>query len=206
MQLSRKEAEAIVGGRLSAPSKMPGPGFGLPATACVTGSWLHKVPNSVCSKCYALRGRYVFSNVVNAQAKRLAALSDPRWIEAMTELIALSKTDYFRWHDAGDLQSVEHLENIAAVARALPKVKFWLPTREKKFVRAFIANGDTIPPNLTVRVSGTMIDGAPPNGFANTSTVVRQGYNCPAPKQDNQCKACRRCWDKRVKNVSYKYH
>jgi len=29
---------------------------------------------------------------------------------------------------------------------------------------------------------------------------------CPAPQQDNECKDCRACWDKKVKNVAYLAH
>ena len=52
----KKEAEKIVGG-LSKPSKMPGPAYNLPASACITGQKLAKVPGSVCAGCYALADR-----------------------------------------------------------------------------------------------------------------------------------------------------
>ena len=38
----KKEAKQITGG-LSAPSKMPGPAYNLPASACLTGQKLAKV-------------------------------------------------------------------------------------------------------------------------------------------------------------------
>lgn len=201
-----KDAEKIIGGALSKPSKMPGPGFGIPAVACKTGSWLHKVPGSVCSDCYALKGRYVFKNVQDAQHKRLAALRHPQWVDAMVTLISKTKTQWFRWHDSGDIQDIEHLENIVAVARRMPKVKFWLPTREKGIVRAFWVQHGGFPKNLIVRVSAAMIDGPPPAGFKLTSQVVTQGATCPAPKQGNVCGSCRNCWNPRVRNVSYAYH
>ena len=39
----KKEAKEITGG-LSAPSKMPGPAYNLPATECITGAKLVKIP------------------------------------------------------------------------------------------------------------------------------------------------------------------
>lgn len=188
---------------LSYPSKMPCPAFNLPARACITGAQLHEVEGSVCAGCYALKGRYNFGNVQRAMDWRLTLITQPNWVELMVAEIAATGTEYFRWHDSGDLQSVEHLERIAEIARRLPKVKFWLPTREKAIVLRW---GKQAPPNLTIRVSAAMVDGAPPKGFHNTSTVVTSGANCPATTVRHTCDDCRRCWDRRVRNVAYKEH
>ena len=51
-----------------------------------------------------------------------------------------------------------------------------------------------------------MIDQAAPASWANTSTVVTSGATCPAPQQDGQCKDCRNCWNKEIKNISYGQH
>lgn len=203
MALTKKEAWAIVGG-LGNPSKMPGKSYGISALKCKVGSALRKVPGSVCSGCYALKGQYRFSEVVNAHAKRLASISDPRWVEAMTVLCRTQK--WFRWHDSGDLQSPSHLEKICEIAERCPQTRLWLPTREKVFVYTVLKRRSSFPKNLTVRVSGAMIDGPPPVGFPNTSSVVSFNATCPAPMQGNQCGDCRRCWDRRVKNVSYTFH
>lgn len=85
--MTRTEATRITGG-LSTPSKMPCRAYGLPAGAqCPTGSKLMLHPGSVCSRCYAQKGKYRFNNVVEAQNRRLASLRHPKWIEAMTKLI-----------------------------------------------------------------------------------------------------------------------
>ena len=110
----KKEARLITGG-LSAPSKMPGPAFNLPASQCQTGAKLRKIKNTPCYGCYALKGRYRFKNVQAALNRRLAKLHDPRWIEAMVALV--DKQPWFRWHDSGDVQSVQHLKNIFEVCK-----------------------------------------------------------------------------------------
>ena len=199
------EARDIVGG-LSKPSKMPGLAYGLPAKECKTGSVLAKIPNSVCANCYALKGRYRFDNVQNAQYRRLATLTDPRWVAAMAFLIQHEEVEYFRWHDSGDIQDLDHLQAIVEVARLCPDTKFWLPTRERSMVHDFMRLYGAFPPNLIVRVSGAMIDGVPPIGFQNTSTVVTSGETCPSRQQNNSCGACRACWDPGVMNVSYHKH
>ena len=82
----KKEARKITGG-LSKPSKMPGPAYNLPACESNTGAKLVKVPGSVCAGCYAMTGRYRFPNVKAALERRLEALTDPRWVQAMVVLI-----------------------------------------------------------------------------------------------------------------------
>ena len=80
---------------------MPGWSYGLPAKECKTGSKLRKVPGSTCYDCYALKGCYVFKVVQDAQYRRLRAIRDPRWVQAMVHLINSKKADVFRWHDSG---------------------------------------------------------------------------------------------------------
>ena len=198
----KKEAEKIVGG-LSKPSKLPGPAYNLPASACITGQKLAKVPGSVCAGCYALKGRYRFNNVQAALQRRLQAIESPEWVEAMIILIKPQK--YFRWHDSGDIQSLKHLENIFKVCRATPGTNHWLPTREAQFLKRLKVN--QVPRNLIIRMSSHMIDQAPVNFWPWTSTVTSgEGRSCPAPEQGNECKDCRACWDRTVPNVCYGKH
>ena len=199
----KKEAKEITGG-LSAPSKMPGPAYNLPAIACITGATLVKIPGSVCAGCYALKGRYNFSNVRRALAKRLKSLMDPQWVEAMTVLVKGKK--HFRWHDSGDIQSVEHLKKIFEVCEATPETSHWLPTQERKFLPL---SGSTIPKNLIIRLSNAKNDTVPGQAWTHWSTVVskpRAGHVCPAPDQGNNCGSCRACWNKDVKEVQYRIH
>jgi len=54
--LTVPEAEAIIGGPLGHPSKMPCPAWGISARACRRGSRLAEKPGTVCAACYARRG------------------------------------------------------------------------------------------------------------------------------------------------------
>jgi len=209
------KAAREIAGTIGYPSKMPGTSYGIPAQACITGSKLATVAGSTCSKCYALRGNYIFRDVKKAQATRLAGIENLLWVEAMVRLLnaAHAKGDlppFHRWHDSGDLQSREHLAKICAVARATPGLRHWLPTREAKLVRDFVRDGGSIPENLTIRLSATMIDGSAPTAWPTTSTVhdssAGLGWRCPAAAQGNKCADCRVCWDAGVANVSYHVH
>ena len=206
-----KQAEAICH-TLSNPSKMPCHGYSTPASRCITGSKLRKVTNSICSVCYALKGRYVFPKVLDAMEKRFKSLFDSAWVDAITFLIQKKeKSGYFRWHDSGDLQGTWHLAKIISVANRLPMIKFWLPTREISVVSDWVNEGGKIPENLTIRLSTFMLDGQPPLAAANRLGLCVSGasatdYNCPASNQDGKCGDCRNCWNKDVFQVNYKKH
>ena len=199
--MKTSEAWSLVGG-LSKPSKMPGWSIGIPAKECKTGSKLRQVKGSTCYNCYALKGCYVFKVVQDAQYKRLEAIKSPLWVAAMTILINSKKSKWFRWHDSGDVQDLNHLNKIYDVCRLTPGIKHWMPTRE-----AWIMDHvPRAPDNLIIRFSVPMIDQEPAGSWPNTSTVVTAGATCPSSKQGNQCLDCRNCWNKKIKNVSYGKH
>lgn len=214
------EANRITGG-LSNPSKMPGKAFGLPAAgeACPIGAKLALIPGTVCHGCYATKGMYGFGIVKRAQNRRFqavtAALIDPEkrseWLAAMITLVG--KQEWFRWHDSGDVFSLEYLSLIVEVVRATPQTEHWLPTRELVTVRHWLRDNGAFPANLTVRLSlpridATLSDAAKLGAFYGlpTSTVTTGAPSCPAPKQGNACQDCRACWDSTVANVSYHKH
>jgi len=206
-----KEIEAQIGS-LSAPSKMPCFSFSIPAKRCITGMKLREVANSICSKCYALKGRYVFPNVQNALEQRFAGLSNPNWVSMMVAMISKrEKSGFFRWHDSGDLQSVAHFAAIVEIAKQLPSIQFWLPTREYSIVSEYMAS-NAIPANLTIRLSALMFNAPAPSAIANRLGLTTSGassgedFTCPSSKQGGKCLDCRACWNKSVSNVNYKKH
>ena len=219
--MDKKQAEKIAG-TLSSPSKMPCHGYSIPATRCITGAKLHEIEGSTCAGCYALKGNYRFSNVKSALEKRFRSLKNPKWVDALTTLILATNNPFFRWHDSGDIQSIEHLKRIVEVCKRTPQVKHWLPTREYKLVMDYLKSGETIPANLTIRFSAHMVDRAAPTGYGLPTSTVHTSdpsnplqvlnsiptktHYCPAPKQSNTCGQCRACWDSTVSNVSYHIH
>jgi hypothetical protein len=210
--MTPKLAKQITGG-LSKPSKMPGFAYSIPAQACGVGSRLRPVAGSICSKCYALKGRYVFSNVKNALYRRLSSLVHAEWVQAMAFQINQAAVHVFRWHDSGDIQNLEHLERIVEVCRLTPDVRHWLPTREYAIVTAYKEKHGAFPDNLNVRLSAYMVDGPLPEGAAARLGVTMSGVtsdpskvSCPAYKQGGVCGSCRACWDKNQAVVFYPKH
>ena len=218
--MTKREAWAIVGG-LGRPSKMPGWSYGLPVAACRRGRQLAaREPKSPCAHCYADDGFYKAnaSTVLAAQRRRLVSLSDPRWVDAMSLLLA--DQQWFRWHDSGDLQSVLHLTKIVDVAWKTTRTNHWLPTHEPDIVATYL-RADYFPSNLCVRISSDVV-GCPARpvfalsgelptstvhlGHGNRHRVGGVGIECKAYTRGNACGKCRACWDSRVDNVSYPAH
>lgn len=213
--------KAIGGDISTSNSKMPGASFGLSVTGCSVGGALRDVEGSVCQKCYAARLEAMRPSVRQGWTARLEAVracsGNPEatraWVDAMVQRIATKCAKagpFFRWHDSGDLQGLEHLKMIVDVAIRLPAISFWLPTKEKAVVRAYLRNYK-LPSNLVVRVSAAMVDGKPVNvPGALTSTVTKAGpavgHECPARHQGNACGDCRACWNPEVPNVAYPLH
>jgi|TARA_B100001093_G_C26476600_1_gene862957 hypothetical protein len=199
-----KEAAAITGS-MTRTSKMPGLSYSLPAWECKTGAKLRKIKNSVCAGCYALKGNYTrYPAIKAAQYVRLKAITDPRWVDSMVAQIKRQK--FFRWHDAGDIQSMDHLNKIFEVCKLTPETRHWMPTREAQFLNQI--KPEAVPKNLIIRMSSHMIDQKPVTFWPWTSTVTskKEGASCPAPKQGGKCGSCRSCWDRNTPNVEYGKH
>ena len=193
------EAKKITGS-LTRTSKMPGLSYSLPAWECKTGSKLRKIKGSVCASCYALKGNYTrYKAIKAAQYVRLDSLKNSLWVAAMVAQINRQK--YFRWHDAGDIQDLDHLNKIFEVCELTPQTNHWMPTREA-WVKDHLVRA---PKNLVIRFSPPMI-GQENTTWPNSSMVVEKDATCPAPSQGNSCGDCRACWDPKVKVVSYGKH
>ena len=197
-----KEARKITDS-LTRTSKMPGLSYSLPAWACQTGSKLRKVKTSPCYGCYALKGNYTrYPAIKIAQYRRLAAIKMEGWTRAMA--VQILKQKYFRWHDAGDVQSHEHMAKIIEVCKLTPNTTHWLPTHARQYLPA----PEDVPDNLIIRLSRSKVDGPAGNAWSHDSGVTtKEGERtCPAPDQGGACKDCRACWNKDIKSVIYGKH
>ena len=201
--MNTKEASKIVG-KLSKTSKMPCYSYNLPATKCITGSKMAKIKGTTCYDCYALKGMYNFPVVKEAMMRRYEAINHPEWVFAMSVLINSKKSKYFRWHDSGDIQSIEHLQKIFEVCKSTPNTIHWLPTREAQILKQ--VDKKAVPNNLVIRLSAIKVDGNAPKSWDLTCTVSTKKYTCMANKQGGKCLDCRACWNKKIKNKIYPLH
>jgi hypothetical protein len=197
----------------------PGISWGIPSSYCRTGRKLAEDERSVCANCSVHGvGHYAYPGTKAANERRYKALMESPtfsadFLEVLTALHA-NGLEYFRLHDTGDFQSVEHVDMVTGWARSLPGLNIWVPTKEARLVatRARIAS---YPDNLTMRLSAPLTDGAPLELGLPTSTVHKYkapfGYACPAENQEGRCNGaavggidCRACWEPdEYPNISY---
>jgi len=211
--MRKAEANAVCG-TLTQTSKMPCKSYSLPTEACQTGYKMAQIKGSICSSCYADKGFYsMYAKTIKpAQFARLDSLTNPHWVDGMVALIG--SDSFFRWHDSGDLQGVDHLEKIARVAQLTPQTRHWLPTREYGMVKQYIAKHGALPDNLIVRLSAMYPDqpvkvplslqGVANVAVSNVHTGQPMGTACNAPNQNGACNDCRLCWS--TDTVSYALH
>ena len=240
-----KEAQSV-SGSLSKTSKMPCRSYGITAKACQVGEAMKTMntklnitcPHDVevlllegkliptCILCYCDdRGNYRYPSVKSALNKRLESITDPLWIEALVYMINNEQKkgkEYFRWHDSGDIQSLEHIEQIVVACICTPLVAHWLPTLEAgSHIAQFVKKYGSIDKidNLCVRASTPFINARPmPNGNTGVraSVVVADDRTlrqemvefmdnniCPAKLGDGTCGTCRKCWDKDILVIGY---
>ena len=192
--------KAATGG-LTATGKMPWYSYSLPAQECQVGGRLRQIEGSVCRKCYAFKGNYVWPSVRAAQYRRLEALrADPTgWADAMTRTLKRLARKFVptdsdpwpahRWHDAGDLQGAWHLDAICRVAwgtlrvrvadQSRKAIRHWLPTREYGIIEEWMGAAGQLPPNLNIRLSAHMVDGPLPQTLARKYGLTVSGVATP---------------------------
>ena len=196
---------------------MPCYSYSIPAVNCISGSKLAAIKGSVCSNCYARKGRYLFGNVKKALASRLKSITSENWVDNMVFLIKNSGYQFFRWHDSGDLQGAWHLDKIVDIARKCPSVKFWMPTKELTMISQWKKNNGEFPKNLCVRISAPMKESQVSNKIGPSSMVIKDINSpklqnmrpvtvCPAASTHGKCGECRACWDREVDCIAYPEH
>lgn len=201
-----KKAAVEVGGRLSFPSKMDCPAWGIPARRCRLGAVLAKQEGTICHECYAKKGTFRFPAVNDLLEENYRKLWNPEWAVGIAAQIRWEADVRFRWFFSGDLQGRNHLLNIIQICQATRHILHWLPTREIEVAKSC---EDLIPPNLRIRRSANKVDGPPPKGWKYTSTVVTdpEQATCPSSLEGGSCgtHGCTLCWTE-PGNVAYLQH
>ena len=219
-----KEATEITGGGLNQVEKMPEKTYNLPPEECGIGMILADIEGTACSECYALKNLFkLFKKTISpAQYARFESLTNEEWAPAMAYLINRYCEHHFRWHSAGEIQDIIHLQKICHVAELTPQIEHWLPSREYKIILDHENIYGPPPPNLIIRRSGHMIDGGRPFPLSKRipmSAIHRHkqpdpaAYICPAKNQGGHCDGrsrgginCRECWNPNQLLISYPYH
>lgn len=217
---------------LSFPSKMPGAAWGTsagrdcPAMRLSINAAASAGLPAICGTCYAQKGRYGFGAVKAANTSRgdweraaTRDTADPAESAFADEMIAeigtwaereirAGRVPYFRIYSSGDFQSVHSIRAWDGIAKALPHVRFWAPTRTYRIdvfleeLRALAAL-----PNVTIRPSADAFNQtAPAVDGLHAGSGAGTVFTCPASNQGGECGSCRLCWDSKMLPVYYRAH
>jgi hypothetical protein len=157
--------------KISKPSKMKITGkkvgcWSLEARVSCPGS---KTPTGdiveVCKGCYATKGMYRFPVVKAARQTNRRDYHKDDWVDRMVKEV--SKYDYFRWFDSGDVETPELAAKIRLVIDKTSKTQHWLPTRSDKIkVISDILEGEPLAEVDALSFGTTWL---PINEFTNVS-------------------------------------
>lgn len=79
--------------------------------------------------CYARNGRYVMTNVKQAQEKRLALSLTEEFVDVICQEISRRKVERLRIHDSGDFYSLDYLKKWIKIAELNPSTLFYAYTK-----------------------------------------------------------------------------
>ena len=137
-QMTVKAAKAVANVS-TGNSKMPGTTYAIDAFACKTGSKLAAIHGTPCHGCYARKLQKLRPSVDQGWKANLTKWqnsSPDAWEQAVAfQIIRYNSDGYHRWFDSGDLQSVAMLRSIVNVCLMTPRIRHWLPTQEREFVK-----------------------------------------------------------------------
>ena len=200
--------------KFSKVSKLDGiPSWSLQAWTDCKGKAVGGEISQVCQSCYALEGNYVMNGVIAPRAYNGKAWKETDFVPQMIREIDKTGNKFFRLFDSGDFTSVDLAEKWIEIMKALPDVKFWVPTRIHKLERFHdvLARMESLP-NVVVRRSADSITGDFEHGV-HGSTVIKYADDAPkgvkvcgAYQNSGTCNGCRSCWSKDVAVIAYPSH
>lgn len=202
-------------------TKMGCASFGLPALRSCP-----RKAGTICGSCYADRGFYVMPTAKEAHEARLrwtvqcireGERGRMFWIGAMVTAIqtatALAGVSWFRIHDSGDFFNEKYVRMWIEVARALPHIHFWAPTKAWQRKGVQLDASDPLLaalivlaalPNVTVRPSALNFGGPPPSVPGLHAGTTSEHADTPACRAvGHKCGSCRDCWLLKDQPVSY---
>lgn len=161
------------------------PGVNLPAgTTCRA--------DAPCRKgCYAMKGHFVYSNVMDSLSKNLTVFLDnsQRYFDKIEYFLRMAPYAHFRYHSSGDIVNEEYLKGMVRVAQNIPNTRFLCFTKKFELVNKYIDNGGVIPENLIIVFSHWSKDFEVPNPHNLPCAYVRfkKLDNSDIPENANQC-------------------
>lgn len=168
----------------------------------------------VCEGCYAKKGMYRFPVVKGVREYNREDYKKNDWVDRM--ITEVSKYDYFRWFDSGDMETPELAAKIRSVVAKTKGTTHWLPTRSDKIPKIKHEIEGLIPghtdlsffTNVSLRLSADNVgldkqERTGVNSYVINNTVEdlfkakqRGIFVCPVGTNPNQksCDTCTMCY------------
>ena len=85
-----------------------------------------------CKGCYALKAEKLYPSVLPCRMRHLKETQSITFVTDLVQEIIKSKKTKVRIHESGDMYSQKYLDRWAAIAMALPNVRFYLFTKKEQ--------------------------------------------------------------------------
>ena len=158
----------------------------------------------ICYWCYAKGGSFNMFPAVRACYERNTKILDSGTLSCLPDFDGRKKNTPVRYNTHGDLSSWNCLDNYCLIAKANPKTKFVLLTKNIPLCDAYFTKNEK-PKNLFINVSSFLVNVPLKNALEkywwvdNVFTVYDKEYaeahgiehNCPC--HTGSCKDCQRC-------------
>ena len=96
-------------------------------------------PLSICSRCYCEKALAMYPSVGPCHDRNLQATKQDNFVQVMVDKLnsklrhSKKFSAFFRWHDSGDVYSMEYLAKIFEICRRTPAVSHYMYTKSHHF-------------------------------------------------------------------------
>lgn len=175
-------------------------------------------PDAPCLKgCYACKGTQKMCRVLGAYYRnyRIYRENPDNFFEQFYYSIKFNGLPFVRVFDSGDIPDADFFRRLCEMCEKLPDVRFMGFTKKYEIVNDYLDSGKTLPENLNIIFSAWDKDwkfSNPHNlcvayvdfGDERTPDIPSASFKCPG--RTSTCSACRVCWNKKLKAVTFKIH
>lgn len=182
---------------------------------CLSTSVKMSNPEHICTYCYGKQAesRLNFPTGIKSRKENYRIYTEEKFFWRQLQgwiLLNENKTHFFRYFVVGDIPDEHFLMEANKLAMLFPKIPFWVPTLKAGYVKRFLESieEEDIAENFLIRLSSPTVNEANPidvpwKSMTYTEKPPKGAYRCPSSDQDDECRDCWACWNKKIKLIAY---